>query len=60
MTRELEAIFGELGLAQYLDAFVDQGFDAWDTILDIHESDLCVIVIKSIPRTGLTTNIGTR
>lgn len=40
MPRELEAVFAELGLAQYLDAFVDQGFDSWDTILDIQESDL--------------------
>lgn len=40
MPRELEGVFAELGLAQYLDAFVDQGFDSWDTILDIQESDL--------------------
>ncbi len=25
---------------QYLDVFLDQGFDSWDTILDIQESDL--------------------
>jgi hypothetical protein len=40
MDSELEGTFRELGLAQYLDAFVDQGFDSWDTILDIQESDL--------------------
>lgn len=40
MASDLEAIFGELGLAQYLDAFVEQGFDEWDIILDIQESDL--------------------
>lgn len=40
MPRELESAFVELGLTQYLDAFVDQGFDSWDTILDIQESDL--------------------
>lgn len=40
MPRELESAFVELGLAQYLQAFVDQGFDSWDTILDIQESDL--------------------
>lgn len=33
----------ELGITQYLDAFVDQGFDTWDTILDITESDLSVL-----------------
>lgn len=37
---QLEAIFSELGISQYLDVFVDQGFDTWDTILDITESDL--------------------
>lgn len=40
MSQELEQIFGELGIPQYLEAFVDQGFDTWDTILDITESDL--------------------
>lgn len=42
MTSELEGTFRELGLTQYLDAFVDQGFDTWDIILDIQESDLYV------------------
>ena len=40
MAQQLAAIFGELGISQYLDAFVEQGFDTWDTILDITESDL--------------------
>lgn len=40
MTQKLEGIFAELGLSRYLDAFVDQGFDSWDIILDIQESDL--------------------
>lgn len=42
MTQLLETIFGELGITQYLDAFLEQGFDTWETILDITESDLCV------------------
>lgn len=37
---QLDHIFEELGISQYLGAFVDQGFDSWDTILDITESDL--------------------
>lgn len=40
MTQNLELICRELDLTQYLDAFVDQGFDTWDTVLDIQESDL--------------------
>lgn len=40
---ELEDIFVELGLGQYLDVFVEHGFDTWETILDITESDLWVL-----------------
>ncbi|EGX96897.1 High mobility group, superfamily [Cordyceps militaris CM01] len=46
MPRRLESVFAELGLAQYLDAFVDQGFDSWETILDIQESDLDALGVK--------------
>lgn len=42
MNQDLETIFRELGIPQYLDTFVEQGFDTWDTILDIQESDLWV------------------
>ncbi len=45
MAKQLEAIFGELGITQYLDIFVDQGFDTWETILDITESDLLVCLL---------------
>jgi len=40
MSQQLETIFGELGIVQYLNVFIDQGFDSWETILDITESDL--------------------
>lgn len=43
---QLEEIFGELGISQYLEAFVDNGFDSWDTILDITESDLDALGVK--------------
>ena len=39
---QLEDIFEELGLTQYLDSFLEQGFDTWETCLDIRESDLYV------------------
>lgn len=29
-----------LGLSQYLEVFAAEGFDSWETILDITESDL--------------------
>jgi hypothetical protein len=46
MASQLETIFGELGISQYLHAFVDQGFDTWETILDITESDLDALGVK--------------
>ncbi|KAI1103347.1 hypothetical protein F4804DRAFT_342595 [Jackrogersella minutella] len=42
----LEPILGELGIPQYFDAFIDQGFDSWETILDITESDLDALGVK--------------
>ncbi|CCC06400.1 hypothetical protein SMAC4_00615 [Sordaria macrospora] len=46
MAHQLAAIFGELGISQYLDTFIEQGFDTWETILDITESDLDVLGVK--------------
>ncbi|KAH6634419.1 hypothetical protein B0J18DRAFT_19012 [Chaetomium sp. MPI-SDFR-AT-0129] len=46
MTQLLGSIFEELGLTQYLDAFIDQGFDTWETILDVTESDLDALGVK--------------
>lgn len=39
MTR-LEQVLERLGLQQYYAAFVTEGFDVWETVLDIQESDL--------------------
>jgi hypothetical protein len=39
-------IFAELGISQYLQDFLDQGFDTWDTILDITESDFDALGVK--------------
>ena len=35
-----------LGLAQYLNAFVGEGFDTWETVLDIQETDLWVALVS--------------
>jgi hypothetical protein len=40
---ELAERLDELDLAQYLDRFLEQGFDTWDTVLDIKETDLYVL-----------------
>jgi len=37
---ELGDILTRLGLSQYLKRFVQEGFDTWETVLDITESDL--------------------
>lgn len=44
--RTLESEFAGLGLSQYINAFTDQGFDSWETILDIQESDLDALGVK--------------
>ena len=36
----LAPVFERLGLRQYLETFVDEGFDTWETVLYITESDL--------------------
>ena len=39
-------IFAELGISHYLHDFIEQGFDTWDTILDITESDFDALGVK--------------
>jgi len=38
--RDVESILNELGLSQYAQLFLDEGFDTWETLMDITESDL--------------------
>lgn len=40
---ELGDLLKKLGLSQYLEPFVEEGFDTWPTLMDITESDLCVL-----------------
>ncbi|CAI4216537.1 unnamed protein product [Parascedosporium putredinis] len=44
--RDLADIFAQLGMSQYFGVFVQEGFDSWDTILDITESDLDTLGVK--------------
>ena len=37
---DLDSVLSRLGLSQYLDKFVAEGFETWDTVLDITEEDL--------------------
>ena len=37
---ELGTTLQRLGLHQYYDALVTEGFETWETVLDIQESDL--------------------
>ncbi|KAH7364320.1 hypothetical protein BKA65DRAFT_389129 [Rhexocercosporidium sp. MPI-PUGE-AT-0058] len=43
---ELASIFAELGISHYLHEFIEQGFDTWETILDITESDFDALGVK--------------
>ncbi|KAK4073297.1 transcriptional regulator family: HMG [Purpureocillium lilacinum] len=57
MTRELESILTQLGLAQYLGLLVDEGFDTWEALLDIQESDLETLGVKLGHRRKLQRHI---
>jgi hypothetical protein len=37
---ELGERLARLGLSQYCETFANEGFDTWETLLDITESDL--------------------
>ncbi|KFY32166.1 hypothetical protein V493_00455 [Pseudogymnoascus sp. VKM F-4281 (FW-2241)] len=43
---ELVEIFDDIGLTQYLHSFLEQGFDTWDTVLDITEPDFDILGVK--------------
>src|SRR5947208_1478330 len=43
---ELRDIFAKLGISHYLYDFLEQGFDTWETILDITESDFDALGVK--------------
>ena len=37
---DIHRIFSRLGLAQYVERFGEEGFETWETVLKITESDL--------------------
>lgn len=37
---DFKAALDQLNLSQYHDGFVNEGFDSWETLMDITESDL--------------------
>lgn len=39
---DIQPVLQGLGLGQYYQAFLDEGFDTWETVLDIQENDLYV------------------
>ncbi|KAL9621279.1 MAG: hypothetical protein Q9160_004300 [Pyrenula sp. 1 TL-2023] len=43
---ELGSILTRLGLEGYLPAFLEEGFDTWETVLDITENDLTALHVK--------------
>lgn len=37
---DLELTFSWLGMSQYLERFLEAGFDSWETVLEVTENDL--------------------
>ena len=50
-------IFAEIGLSQYLQNFLDQGFNTWDAIISITELDLDALGVKLGDRRKLQRKI---
>ncbi|MCJ1294732.1 hypothetical protein MMC34_006290 [Xylographa carneopallida] len=48
-----------LGLSQYTTRFIDEGFETWETVLDITESDLDLLNVKLGHRRKLQREIAT-
>jgi hypothetical protein len=60
MTNELERILEELGLKQYLENCLTAGFDDWETLSNITESDLVNLNIRLGHRRKLQREIARR
>jgi hypothetical protein len=58
-TNELETIFADLGMSRYLSDFVEQGWDTWETVHNITESDLDALGVKLGHRRRLQRKIRT-
>ncbi|CAF9927833.1 MAG: hypothetical protein ALECFALPRED_003893 [Alectoria fallacina] len=43
---DLHPILSRLGLVQYIERFSEEGFETWETVLDITESDLDALGVK--------------
>ena len=56
-TTELEVLLAELDMSYCLNTFVEQGFDTWDALRDISESDLEVLGVKRGHRRRLQRKI---
>ncbi|KAH8596604.1 hypothetical protein B0O99DRAFT_102874 [Bisporella sp. PMI_857] len=57
---ELRVILQNLGLQEYFDCFIQNGFDSWDSFIDISEADLTVLDVKLGHRRKLQREIARR
>ncbi|KAL2054701.1 hypothetical protein ABVK25_005005 [Lepraria finkii] len=55
---DLREPLSRLGLAQYIEKFKEEGFETWETLLDITESDLDALGVKLGHRRLLQKEIG--
>ena len=64
---DLHPVLSKLGLTQYYDKFNEEGFETWETVLEITESDLygsstipCSLSAKITLRNALGVKLGHR
>ncbi|KAI9789756.1 MAG: hypothetical protein M1816_005795 [Peltula sp. TS41687] len=53
----LAPVLDRLGISQYLEAFIAEGFDTWETLLDVTEEDLDALNVKRGHRRKLQREI---
>ena len=57
MMADLEIVLSWLGMRQYLDRLVEAGYDSWDMVANISESDMETLGLARCHRKGLQSEI---
>jgi len=55
MSKDFRARLTSIGLCDYVDRLIDEGFDSWDVLVDITEADLYVLALLPPPAPSTST-----
>jgi len=54
---EIETLLSRLGMSEYTTRFLAEGFDVWESIMDITETDLAYLTVSLAHRKRLQQEI---